>query len=68
MKKVVQMAVKMESDLRDSFHAAALAQHRPAAQLIRDFMRQYVADNCGPAPTVKGAKSVSLPVTQTQAH
>lgn len=45
MSKDVQMAIKMEPELRDSFHAAAKLQHRPAAQVIRDFMRQYIIEN-----------------------
>lgn len=39
----VQMAIKMEEALRDEFHKAAKASHKPAAQLIREFMRDYCA-------------------------
>ena len=43
MAKEVQMSIKMERDLRDEFVAAAAATHRPAAQIIREFMRSYVS-------------------------
>ena len=44
MSKEVQMSIKMESELRDQFMAAAADRHRPAAQIIRDLMRLYIAD------------------------
>ena len=44
MTKEVQMSIKMESELRDQFMAAAANRHRPAAQIIRDLMRLYIAD------------------------
>lgn len=46
------MAIKLEPELRESFIAVARSQHRPAAQLIREFMRRYIAEN---------AKGVPLP-------
>jgi predicted DNA-binding protein len=60
MSKEVQMAIKMEPELRDSFHAVAKLQHRPAAQVIRDFMRQYIAENGDPAQ----AKAAPAPAVQ----
>lgn len=45
MAKEVQMSVKMESELRDQFMAVASDRHRPAAQIIRDLMRLYIADS-----------------------
>lgn len=50
MSKEVQMAIKMEQALRDEFHKAARASHKPAAQLIREFMRDYCA-RAKPQPT-----------------
>ena len=44
MTKEVQMSIKMEPELRDQFMAAAADRHRPAAQIIRDLMRLYIAD------------------------
>ena len=45
MSKEVQMSIKMESALRDQFMALAADRHRPAAQIIRDLMRLYIADS-----------------------
>lgn len=45
MTKEVQMSIKMESALRDQFMAVAAKRHRPAAQIIRDLMRLYIADS-----------------------
>jgi len=43
--KEVQMSIKMEPELRDRFMAVAASRHRPAAQIIRDLMRLYIADS-----------------------
>ena len=45
MAKDVQMSIKMEPELRDQFMAVAAGRHRPAAQIIRDLMRLYIANN-----------------------
>ncbi len=45
MPKEVQMSIKMESELRDQFMAIAANRHRPAAQIIRDLMRLYIANS-----------------------
>jgi len=45
MGKEVQMSIKMDPELRDQFMAAAAGRHRPAAQIIRDLMRLYIAQN-----------------------
>ncbi|KAF3999206.1 addiction module antitoxin [Glaciimonas immobilis] len=45
MLKEVQMSIKMEAALRDQFMAVAADRHRPAAQIIRDLMRLYIAEN-----------------------
>lgn len=43
MTKGVQMSIKMEPELRDQFMAVAATMHRPAAQIVRDLMRLYIA-------------------------
>jgi antitoxin component of RelBE/YafQ-DinJ toxin-antitoxin module len=43
MRKEVQMSIKMESELRDQFVAVAASLHRPAAQIVRELMRLYIA-------------------------
>ena len=45
MNKEVQMSIKMEAELRDQFMAVAADRHRPAAQIIRDLMRLYIASS-----------------------
>ena len=45
MAKEVQMSIKMKPDLRDRFMAVAADRHRPAAQIIRDLMRLYIAES-----------------------
>ncbi len=45
MSKEVQMSIKMESALRDQFMAVAAESHRPAAQIIRELMRLYIANS-----------------------
>src|SRR5882724_10621092 len=41
MKEAV-FTLKLESELRDAFMAEAEASHRPASQIVRDFMRDFV--------------------------
>jgi len=43
MAKEVQMTIKMERDLREAFLAAAASEQRPAAQIMREFMREFIA-------------------------
>ena len=45
MSKEVQMSIKMEPELREQFMAIAATRHRPAAQIIRDLMRLYIAES-----------------------
>ncbi|MNM44755.1 hypothetical protein D3C81_556580 [compost metagenome] len=37
--------VKVPEDLKEAFYAAASSQDQTASQLIRDFMRKYVAQH-----------------------
>ncbi|WP_425470768.1 antitoxin of toxin-antitoxin stability system [Trinickia fusca] len=41
MKEAI-FTMKLESDLRDAFMAEAKAAHRPASQVVRDLMRDFV--------------------------
>jgi hypothetical protein len=34
--------MKLETDLREDFVAATEAAHRPAAQVVRELMREYI--------------------------
>jgi hypothetical protein len=42
MAKEAVFTLKLESDLRDAFAAEAEATHRPASQIVREFMREFV--------------------------
>lgn len=60
MTKEVQISIKMEAELRDQFMAVAADRHRPAAQIIRELMRLYIADSETPnaltAETIRKAR------------
>jgi len=43
MAKEVQMSIEMEGSLRDEFLQAAAIEGRPAAQIVRDFMREFIS-------------------------
>lgn len=42
MSKEAVFTMKLESDLRSEFMAEAEAAHRPASQVVRDLMREFV--------------------------
>lgn len=42
MAKQAVFTMKLEPELRDAFMAAAEAADRPASQIVREFMRDYV--------------------------
>ena len=42
MSKAAVFTMKLESDLRAEFMAAAVASHRPASQVVRELMREFV--------------------------
>jgi predicted transcriptional regulator len=42
MPKEAVFTIKLEVELRDAFMAEAAATHRPASQLVREFMRAFV--------------------------
>ncbi len=44
MTKDVGLRIRVDRDLRESFIAACKADDRPAAQVLRDFMRAYVSE------------------------
>lgn len=41
------LRIRIERDLRDKFLAVCRKQDRPAAQVLREFMRTFVADHEG---------------------
>lgn len=42
MTKEAVFTMKLESELRDDFMAEAQASHRPASQVLRELMREFV--------------------------
>jgi predicted transcriptional regulator len=42
MPKEAVFTVKLEIELRDAFTAEAEAAHRPASQIVREFMREFI--------------------------
>jgi len=42
MSKEAVFTMKLESSLREGFIAAAKAAHRPASQIMRELMREYI--------------------------
>jgi predicted transcriptional regulator len=42
MSKQAVFTMKLEADLRKQFMAEAEAAHRPASQIVREMMRQFV--------------------------
>ncbi|MBK8067602.1 MAG: antitoxin of toxin-antitoxin stability system [Rhodanobacteraceae bacterium] len=42
MSKEAVFTMKLEPDLRDQFMAEAEAAHRPASQVVRELMREFV--------------------------
>lgn len=42
MTKEAVFTMKLESELRDAFMAAAEASHRPASQILRELMRDFI--------------------------
>lgn len=45
MSKEVQMTFRVEPELRAEFSNAVLLEDRPAAQVLREFMRAYVSQS-----------------------
>ena len=42
MPKEAMFTMKLESELREEFMAAAEAAHRPASQVVREMMREFI--------------------------
>jgi predicted DNA-binding protein len=47
------LRIRIERELREKFLATCRKQDRPAAQVIREFMRAYVADNDDAQPVAR---------------
>jgi len=55
--KDVGLRIRIQRDLREAFLEACRAQDKPASQVLREFMREYVRENSSntynQAPQVK---------------
>lgn len=49
MEKDVQFAFRVEAPLRDEFVRTCRSLDRPAGQVLREFMREYVGGHVQPA-------------------
>jgi predicted DNA-binding protein len=43
-KCAAQIVIRLDAQLRDKFKEAAALTHRPGAQVIREFIREFVAE------------------------
>lgn len=55
MSKSVQMSIKMEPELHNQFMAAVETTHTPAAQVVRQLMRKFIAMHETPNSTTVAA-------------
>lgn len=51
--KDVGLRIRVQRDLREQFLEVCRAQDKPAAQVLREFMREYVQDNLAPSNAMK---------------
>lgn len=69
MTKDAGLRIRVEHSLREQFVETCRLQDKPAAQVLREFMREYVADQGGVRPLVdkrpreKGRRRLRNPET-----
>jgi hypothetical protein len=54
--KDVGLRIRVEHELRDAFVDACRSQDKPAAQVLRDFMRRYVHSHKAANNTLKDTR------------
>lgn len=54
------LRIRVQRDLRERFVAVCQAQDKPAAQVLREFMRLYVAENEREPSRIKRKRGSSL--------
>jgi hypothetical protein len=60
MPKNIQMSIKMDYELHDQFMAAVATVHTPAAQVVRQLMRKFIALHQTPNTiTIKAMQSAN---------
>ena len=55
MSKTIQMSIKMEPELHEQFMAVVATVHTPAAQVVRQLMRKFIALHETPNATTVAA-------------
>lgn len=66
--KDVGLRIRVQKELREQFQAACQAHDKPAAQVLREFMRDYVAANSIESPVVTGAGQMVTRSTTGRHH
>lgn len=56
--KDVGLRIRVQRDLREQFLAACQAEDKPAAQVLREFMRAYVREHGGAVAAMKPDEAV----------
>jgi hypothetical protein len=63
--KDVGLRIRVQRDLREEFLEACRKQDKSAAQVLREFMREYVSahqpDGSNHAPLAKGSRAANTP-------
>lgn len=54
--KDVGLRIRVQRELREQFLEVCRARDKPAAQVLREFMREYVAEHDGPGETLEPEK------------
>lgn len=58
--KDVGLRIRIDRNLREQFLKACQAEDKPAAQVLREFMRAYVADRADDPATSPGSKKKKM--------
>ena len=59
--KDVGLRIRVQRDLREQFLKVCRGQDKPAAQVLREFMRRYVAQNGSELPNRPDRKTANPP-------
>lgn len=59
--KDVGLRIRVQRDLREQFLEACRMEDKPAAQVLREFMRAYVLETAAKAPSVGEAEQEGQP-------
>lgn len=54
------LRIRIDRELREAFVVACRAHDKPAAQVLREFMQDYVKQHADPAGAASGAAPVNV--------